>query len=64
MGDEAYRDSGRIEPGDEEAIQHWAAIWGVSPESIRNAIAKVGPLLRDISVEIWREAENWKEDKA
>ena len=63
LGDDAYTDSGRIELDDAEAIEHWAVIWGVSAQSIQNAIRKVGPFLRDISVEIWREAEDWKEDK-
>jgi hypothetical protein len=62
-GDDAYRDAGRIELHDLETIEHWANIWGVPTLSIMNAIRKVGPLLRDVSVEIWREAEDWKEDK-
>ena len=41
---------------DPEIIAYWAAKWSVTPLTVMNAIRKVGPLMRDVAVEVWKEA--------
>jgi Zn-dependent peptidase ImmA (M78 family) len=52
--DEAYANLDRIDPTDPVMLAYWAKRWDVSAEAILAAIAKVGPLLKDVALEIWK----------
>ena len=51
---DAYSDLDHIDPGDDTMVAYWADRWGVTPLAIYAAIGKVGPLLRDVAVEVWK----------
>ena len=50
-----YSEIDRIDQNNTEMINYWAGRWGVNPLAIYKAIRKVGPLVRDVTVEIWKE---------
>ena len=49
----SYADLDQIDPSDRMMVEFWAKRWGVSSDTIFKAIAKVGPLRRNVTVEVW-----------
>jgi hypothetical protein len=52
--DDAYTDLDRIDPNNPAMVEYWAEQWNISPMAVLAAISKVGPLLEDIVLEIWK----------
>ena len=52
--DGAYKDSTNIDLDDPKMVAYRAMQWGVSPLTIVSAVKKVGPLVRNIAVEVWK----------
>jgi len=51
-----YGEVDRIDVNDAAMVAYWAEKWGgVKPLAIYDAVRKVGPLVRDVTVEIWKE---------
>lgn len=49
-----HKTSDLLAPGDLETIAWWAHRWAVNPLTILAAMHRVGPRMRDVTVEVWK----------
>ena len=54
VSDDDNKNISHIDLNNPVMVAYWAEKWGVSPLTVMNAIRKVGPLLRDVAVEVWK----------
>jgi hypothetical protein len=52
--EDRYKTHDTINVNDPAEVAYWAKRFTVSEQHIRAAVAKVGPLVRDVSVVLWR----------
>jgi hypothetical protein len=53
--EDRYKDVNSINVTDASEIKYWARRFGVSELTIQAAVSKVGPLLRDVACENWKD---------
>jgi hypothetical protein len=53
---DAYANAERIDPNDHAMVAYWAERWRVTPLQILCAVQTVGPLIREVTVELWKQA--------
>lgn len=47
-------DRDRINVNEDHELRYWTQTLGVSPEALRNAVKKVGPMAKDVRSELGR----------
>jgi hypothetical protein len=59
MGDDLQKrgqqDDDRIDIAQEHELSYWASELGVSRDALKNAIAKVGPMVKDVRAHLYRQ---------
>ena len=48
-------DRSRINVNEDYEVQYWTQKWGVSPEALKAAAEKVGPIVADVAHELGKE---------
>jgi Zn-dependent peptidase ImmA (M78 family) len=52
--EDRYKDRESVNVNDADEMAYWAKKFGVSVLAIRAAVAKAGPLVRDVACELWK----------
>lgn len=52
--EDRYKDRESVNVNDADEMAYWAKKFGVSALAIRAAVAKAGPLVRDVACELWK----------
>lgn len=49
-------DRSRVNVNEEHELRYWTEKWNVSADTLRNAVAKVGPMVSDVARQLGKQA--------